>query len=229
MPKVREPESFFRQWGGGTAGFFAYTHLSHDLCTGLLVALLPLIREGLGLNYLESGLLLSALTITSGLSQFPGGWLGDRFSRRAVIAIGLCGIGITSLAVGLSHSYYPMLAILIVMGIFAGAYHPSAVTMLSSYFEASRRGRVIAFHMVGGSIGFTIGPIIGGLIAGLLDWHSAFIILSIPALLAVPLALKKLKLIEMKREEKQGTRTSTDSGVTSQPVSQDASIFCQEA
>jgi len=225
LSKDREPKSFFRQWGGGAAVFFTYTHLSHDLCTGLLVALLPLIREGLGLSYLQSGLLLSALTITSGLSQFPGGWLGDRFSRRVVIAIGLCGIGITSLAVGLSPAYYPMLAILIVMGIFAGAYHPSAVSMLSSYFEAARRGRVIALHMAGGSIGFTIGPILGGLIAGLLGWRFAFIILSIPTLLAVPLILKKLKLIETKREGSQVTRTSTNSSVTSQPASPGVSIF----
>ncbi|MFC1912462.1 MFS transporter [Chloroflexota bacterium] len=225
MSEVREPESFFRQWGGGTAVFFTYTHLSHDLCTGLLVALLPLVREGLGLSYLQSGLLLSALTITSGLSQFPGGWLGDRFSRRIVIAVGLGGVGITALAVGLSPSYYPMLAILITMGIFAGAYHPSAVSMLSNYFEAARRGRVIALHMVGGSIGFTIGPILGGLIANTLGWRFAFIILSIPTLLAVPVILKKLKLKGMKHEERQVTRTSTDSNGTSQPTSQSISIF----
>lgn len=225
MSKVRDPKPFFRQWGGGNAIFFTYTHLSHDLCTGLLVALLPLIREELGLSYLQSGLLLSALTITAGLSQFPGGWLGDRFSRRVIIAIGLGGIGITSLAVGLSTSYYPMLAILIVMGIFAGAYHPSAVSMLSSYFAATKRGRVIALHMVGGSIGFAVGPILGGLIAGILGWRFAFIVLSIPALVAAPLALKKLKLIETKWEEQQVTRTVIDSGVTSQPVSPRVSII----
>ena len=72
--KLRE---IFKRWGGGTAFFFTYTHLSHDLCTSLLPAFLPLIKEGLGLSYLQSGFLLSALNVTSGLSQFPGGWLGD--------------------------------------------------------------------------------------------------------------------------------------------------------
>ena len=87
--KLRE---IFKRWGGGTAFFFTYTHLSHDLCTSLLPAFLPLIKEGLGLSYLQSGFLLSALNVTSGLSQFPGGWLGDRLKRSIVIATGLGGI-----------------------------------------------------------------------------------------------------------------------------------------
>lgn len=188
--------AIFRQWGGGTASLFTYTHLSHDLCCGLLTALLPLIKEGLGLTYLQSGILLSAYTITSGFSQVPGGWLGDRLRRTVVIAVGLGGVGLSTIAVGLSPSYYPMLLILIVMGMLAGGYHPSAVTMLSGHFEESRRGRVIALHMVGGSIGFSMGPLLGGLIAETLGWRFAFIILSFPAILAIPMILKKFALIE---------------------------------
>lgn len=223
MSKVRNSGTIFYQWGGSTAAFFAYTHLSHDLCTGLLVALLPLIKEGLGLSYLQSGLLLSALTITSGLSQFLGGWLGDRFSRQVVIAIGLSGIGLTSLAVGLSPAYYPMLFILIIMGIFAGAYHPSAVSMLFGRFEETRRGKVIAFHMVGGSIGFAIGPILGGLIAEMLGWRFAFIILSIPALVAVPLLFKKFW--QQVNNSRLVNQSSTSNGPTSQERQRSIGIF----
>ena len=139
MSKFSNVKKAFHQWGGTTATFFAYTHLGHDLCAGLPSALLPLIRASLRLNYLQSGLLLSAYSITSGLSQFVGGWLGDRFSRQKVIVLGLSGVGLATLAVGLSSAYYPMLAILVIMGIFAGAYHPTATPMLSGYFEKSMR------------------------------------------------------------------------------------------
>ena len=223
MSKLRNSGTVFYQWGGSTAAFFAYTHLSHDLCTGLLVALLPLIKEGLGLSYLQSGLLLSALTITSGLSQFLGGWLGDRLSRQVVITIGLSGIGLTSLAVGLSSAYYPMLFILIIMGVFAGAYHPSAVSMLFGSFEETRRGKVIALHMVGGSIGFAIGPILGGLIAEMLGWHFAFIILSIPALVAVPLLFKKFR--QQVNNSRLVNQASTNNGPTSQERQRSIGIF----
>lgn len=191
MSTNKKPGGVFQRWGGGTALFFTYTHLSHDLCTGLLPAFLPLIKAGLGLNYLQSGFLLSALNVTSGLSQFPGGWLGDRVKRSVVIATGLGGVGLAAVAAGLSPGYYPMLAILIIWGIFAGAYHPAAASAISSYFEVDRRGKAIAIHMVGGSLGFSIGPILGGVIAEFTGWRPAFVLLSLPAIIAVPFVLKK--------------------------------------
>lgn len=224
MPETRKG-TFFHQWGGSISTFFAYTHFSHDLCTGLLAALLPLIKVGLGLSYLQSGLLLSAFTITAGLSQFPGGWIGDRTKRHIVIATGLAGIGLACLAIGLSPAYYPMLFILIIMGIFAGAYHPSALSVLSGYIEDSRRGKAIALHMVGGSIGFAIGPIIGGLIAETLGWRYAFIILGIPALVAVPLILKKFGQQESITNAEPESQSTTNSDTTFQQGNQHTGIF----
>lgn len=193
MSKTGNAESIWHQWGGSTAAFFGYTHFSHDLSAGLLLAMLPLIRESMGLNYLQSGILLSAYAFTSGLCQLPGGWIGDRVSRRLVIATGLAGIGVTSIAVGLSPSYYVMLAVLVVRGVFSGAYHPSAVATLSSHIEVARRGKAISVHVIGGTVGFTLGPIFGGLIANALGWRFAFIILSIVPLVAIPPVLKRLK------------------------------------
>lgn len=220
MSVGRNLKTIFHQWGGGTAVFFSYTHLSHDLCTGLLTALLPLIKESLGLSYLQSGLLLSAYTITSGLSQFAGGWIGDRLRRNIVIAVGLGGISLMAVAVGLSPAYYPMLFILVVMGIFAGAYHPSAVSLLSGYYDERKRGKVIALHMAGGSIGFAMGPILGGLIAEFLGWRFAFIILALPALSAVPLILKKFR-----QQEPVIQGSTTDDNTTQQPIQRGLSIF----
>ncbi len=73
------------QWGGKSALFFTYTHLSHDLTTGLLVALLPFIRQDLGLNYLQAGFLVSAFSLTAGLSQLLGGRLSHPLGSRKVI------------------------------------------------------------------------------------------------------------------------------------------------
>ena len=203
-PRLNRIREVYNQWGGIPATLFSYTHGSHDQCTGLLVAMLPFIRTDLGLSYLQAGLLLSAYSITSGASQFLGGWLGDRTSRYLVIAIGLCGVGFTALAIGLSSAYYPLLAILVVMGFFSGAYHPSAASMISGKFEVARRGKAIAIHMLGGSIGFTIGPVLGGIIAGTLGWRSAYIILCIPTLLAVAVVLKVFKKWEHESIEESG-------------------------
>lgn len=197
----------YNRWGGVPATLFAYTHGSHDQCGGLLVALLPFIRANLRLSYLQSGLLLSAYSITSGVSQLLGGWLGDRTSRYIVIAIGLLGVGLSTLAIGLSSSFSLMLIILVIMGVFSGAYHPSAVSLISGRFEEARRGKAIAVHMLGGSIGFAMAPILGGLIASALGWHWAYILLGIPALLAAVVAWKKFKQWENINSDEQIANT----------------------
>lgn len=185
---------FIEEWGGKLALFFSYTHFSHDLTTGLLVALLPFIREELGLNYLQSGLLTSALALTSGFSQFLGGWLGDRLNRVRAMAIGLAGVGLCTFAVGLMPSYYLILAILVVQGIIAGAYHPSAVSSVTGSFEEARRGRAMALHMMGGSVGFLLGPFLGAPLASILGWRHAFEILALPAVVASFFVITRLKL-----------------------------------
>jgi FSR family fosmidomycin resistance protein-like MFS transporter len=213
--KLRKLKEVADKWGGSTAFFFTYTHFSHDLCSGLLAALLPLIKADLALTYLQSGILLSAFSITGGLSQFPGGWLGDRISRRIVIAIGLGGVALSVMGVGLSTSYYQMLIILVIWGIFIGAYHPSANALMSGYFGVGKRGKVIALHMLGGSLGFAIGPVLGGLIADVLDWRFSFILLGIPTLAAIPFVLRKFK-----------SNPIADSGgrSTNQPAAQTADV-----
>jgi FSR family fosmidomycin resistance protein-like MFS transporter len=197
------------EWGGKLSAFLGYAHLSHDLTTGLLIALLPFIRNDLHLNYFEAMALTSAYQITAGVAQLLGGWVGDRIGGKRAIAIGLAGVGICTVAVGLNSHYWVILAILVVQGIVSGCYHPSAAAALSGAFEPARRGRVFALHMVGGSIGFLIGPSVGAAIAEGLSWHWTFIILGIPAIIASVLIMVRLRL-------PQGVRAAAPAAGTAQ-------------
>lgn len=76
-----------------------------------------------------------------------------------------------------------ILALLILLGLFAGAYHPSAVAFLSGLQGQQGRGKLLAVHMVGGSAGFALGPVLGALAAVTLGWRFAFLALSVPSLL----------------------------------------------
>jgi len=222
LPESRNPKKFLHQWGGTTGAFFAYTHFSHDLCAGLLVALLPLIRADLDLNYLQSGLLISAYSVTAGLSQFLGGWIGDRANRKIVIMVGLGGVGLAALAVGLSPAYFLMLSFLVVMGIFAGGYHPSSLSILSGYFGKTGRGKVIAIHMLGGSMGFALGPVLGGLIGETLGWRFAYIFLTIPVFLAVPLVLR---VVRQQLYDRVASSASTSDGTPVKPTYKLSSLW----
>ncbi|MFC1988527.1 MFS transporter [Chloroflexota bacterium] len=222
---LKRIQGVYNQWGGGPSALFAYTHGSHDQCAGLLTAMLPFIREDLGLSYLQAGFLLSAYSVTAGASQLPGGWLGDRVKKYIIIATGLFGIGAAALAIGFSQSFTSLLVIYIIMGIFAGAYHPSAVSLISSYHEEEKRGKVIAVHMLGGSFGFAMGPILGAIIAGAFGWRYAYILLCIPALLAVPVVLRKVRQWENASSAEQNANQPIENDGTDTTIPRRLSII----
>ena len=201
-----------------TTLLLTYFHFSHDLCLGILPALLPFIRNALGLDYLQAGGLLSALIITSGIAQFLGGWLGDRFPRRLIIAIGVGGVGICTLITGLLLNYYSLIVVFVLMGLFAGLYHPSGIALLSDQAKEHRRGRALAYHLVGGSLGFFVAPVLGGVIATALGWQTAFLLLCLPAFLAIPLALIYLPRGESRATANPAPDTISSAGVSWRPV-----------
>ena len=200
---------FLNQWGGKIALFFTYTHFSHDLTTGLLAALLPFIRQDLRLDYLQSSLLVSVFSVTAGFSQLLGGWVSDRINRKKAIALGIGGVGLSAVTIIFASSYYALLVILVAMGILAGFYHPSAVSAITNHFEEERRGRAMALHMVGGSLGFAIGPVLGAIIANAFNWHIAFLLLGLPALIATLLIFTQLKLPSSAEQPKETASIET--------------------
>ena len=56
-----------------------------------LPLLLPLIRQDLGLSYVQAGSLASANLLVYALMQVPAGYLADRYAPRRLVAAGVLG------------------------------------------------------------------------------------------------------------------------------------------
>jgi MFS family permease len=180
---------------------FALAHFSHHLCTGSLVPLLPLIRISFGLEYFQSGVLVSAFGLAYGFGGPPVAWLADRVSRRLLIATGLVGVSLTAMAVGVCQSYYQLIVLLVLMGLLGASYHASASSLLSSILSSQERGRSLGLHIVGGASAFLLTPVLAGTIASLASWDWAFILLSFPALFVaamVAIVVRKPEAMVMK-------------------------------
>lgn len=153
------------------------------MVAALPVPLLPFIALEFGLDNTHTGLIISAFSIASGVSQLPGGFLTDRIGPRAMISISICGIGLSGLLVGLSHSYIMMLVFLIFLGIFGGGYHPSAPPLLAASVPPAIRGKALGFHIIGGNAAFFLAPLMAAGIAAIWGWHGVFITLAIPTII----------------------------------------------
>ncbi len=164
---------------------FAVAHFSHHLSTGALIPLLPIIRDTFGINYLQSGLLVSAFSISYGLGQIPMALIADRSSRRIVILLGLIGTALCSMAIGATTRYWQMIPGFITLGILGGSYHAPASSFLSQSIPIEKRGRSLGLHIIGGSLSFLITPILAIAVAKWSgSWRWSFVILAVPAILS---------------------------------------------
>ncbi|MEK7848119.1 MAG: MFS transporter [Chloroflexota bacterium] len=172
---------------------FSGSHFTHHLCTAIHVPLLPLIRASFGLDYFRSGLLVSFFSIAYGLSQLPMGWLADRVGRRLLLGLGMMGVGAAAFTIGFSTGFWALAVLLALVGLFGGAYHPSATPLISRAVPANRLGRALGVNLMGGSASFFLTPIMAGGIALALGWRASFLILAIPTFLAGILLLRLLR------------------------------------
>lgn len=155
-------------------------HFSHHLLTALPTPLLPFIRDEFSLDYTRVGLIISAFSLSYGISQLPAGWLSDRIGPRIVITLGISGVAVFGLLVGVSQTFTMMLIFLVLMGMVAGGYHPTAPALISTAVGSKTLGRALGFHAVGGSTSYFIAPIVAAAMASVWGWRSPFIGLAIP-------------------------------------------------
>jgi len=185
---LRKTETAINKFGlrrlfSGLLPLFILAHFAHHLVTALPVPLLPLIRSDFGLDYTQSGLMISAFSLSYGAAQLPAGWLADHIGPRIVITIGICGVAIAGLLIGFSQTYIMLIVFLALMGLMGGGYHPASPPLISASVEPKNRGRALGLHMIGGSASLFLAPLIAAAIAAAWSWRGSFIGLAVPAII----------------------------------------------
>jgi len=182
------------------------SHLSHHLCTGVLVPLLPMLRQDFQLSYFRAGLLTSSFSIAYGLAQLPVAIIADKIGKRTIITLGLLGVSLSGVVAGFTRNYDQLLMSLILMGLFGSSYHAPSSSFLSQSFSQEKRGQMLGLHFVGGNFSFVITPFLAVLVARLAgSWRFAFSVLALPALVAGLLLWATVR-------GREGTETKVTSG-----------------
>jgi len=176
---------------------------------------MPMIRRDLGLSYTQVGVVMSAFSITSGISQLPAGWLADHLGARVMVIFGVSGVAIAGLLIGLSHSYVALIVFLVLAAILGGGYHPASAAAISSSVPSEYRGRALGLHFVGGSSTFWVVPLLAAPIAVAWGWRGSYLTLAIPTVI---LGIVLYILIGKRRQAPTGESQIVDSEVTTEPA-----------
>jgi MFS family permease len=173
------------------------------------------IKHALALSDFQIGLLLGpAFVIFYVTLGVPLGWLADRVSRRAILAVGIA-IWCTMTAAGaVAKTFPPLLLTRLGVGLGEATVAPTSISLISDYFTRERRSRAISLFMSGAFLGagttfLFFGPLVHHieslpsfslpLIGHLEPWRMCFVLVGLPGLL---LAVLMLTVREPRRLER---------------------------
>ncbi len=123
--------------------------------------LLPLILRELGATDLQISYSYSAIILSMGLSQYPGGILADRLGRKPVIVLSTYGIGILYLLATTQHSWWSFVIMIALANALNALYQPAFTALMAESVATGQRGAAFALLEFFISIALTIGPAFG--------------------------------------------------------------------
>jgi len=171
----------------GSASFglavLAFINLFSYLDRYIVSALIePLKHSELALSDADLGSLMSGFLVVYTLAAPVFGALGDRRSRPRLIAFGVACWSVATALSGFAGSYLTLLAARASVGIGEASYVTIAPSLLSDYFPATKRGRVMAIFFCAIPVGSALGYVIGGLVGAHYGWRAAFFVAGVPGL-----------------------------------------------
>jgi MFS family permease len=172
----------------------------------VLAAVLPKVGEQFSVGRRDQGVSQSMFLITYTVIAPLFGWLGDRWSRWKLIAIGVILWSLASGGTGLATSFGLLLMTRAMIGVGEGAYAPVAPSLISDLFPVERRGGVMAWFYMAIPVGSALGYVLGGYVGEHVGWRWAFYVVVPPGLLLGVLAL-------LMREPPRGAADAVESHV----------------
>jgi len=148
-----------------------------------VVPLIPLLRDYFHATDAQLGLLQSGLLVVLAVGSFPFGFFADRFSRKAIIAIGIICWSVASFAGGLFSVFSYFLVARALVGLGEAAYAPAAQSMISGAFPVERRALAQAVFASGMLLGGATGQALAGIIGPRYGWQSALFVVAVLGIL----------------------------------------------
>lgn len=150
---------------------------------------LPVLGQDLGMSQSALQWAVTAFALPSGGFLLLFGRMGDLYGRRRLFLAGLALFGAASLLATFAWDPASFLAGRALQGLGAAAIVPTGMSLLTTTFpEGPARDRALGISGTLLSLGFTVGMVAGGVLTDAFGWRSTMGLLTLFALIVLPLA-----------------------------------------
>lgn len=155
------------------------------LCLSLLIIVMantaltvaaPDMTKDLGLNSADLQWVVDGYTVPYAALMLLLGAIGDKYSRRGALVLGLLVFGGASVAGSLVDSADGVIAARAVMGVGAAMIMPATLSLLAATFPRAERAKAIVIWTATAGLAIAAGPLVAGALLEDHGWASTFLI-----------------------------------------------------
>jgi MFS family permease len=145
-------------------------------------AVLTPIRNEFRVNDQDLGLITTIFMIGYFFTSPVFGYLGDRTSRKWLIAVGIFVWSLGTVLTGFAPTFRSLLLYRILVGVGEASYATIGPSLISDVFPPSKRNVALTIFYVAIPVGSALGYVVGGVLGEYYGWRHAFIWAGLPGL-----------------------------------------------
>jgi MFS family permease len=190
----------------------------------ILSLLVDPIKADLQISDTQMGLIMGPLfAVFYALMGLPIGRLVDKYSRRAIIGMGVFFFSIMTALCGLAQNMTQLVLARVGLGVGSAALSPAAYSMIADIFPRDKLGRALGIYQSGAFLGIGAAMFMGGLaikiaerfggmefplVGALNPWQISIILIGLPGVLVAVVMLFVLEPVRQGISKQQDTEVS---------------------
>jgi MFS transporter, DHA1 family, inner membrane transport protein len=135
----------------------------------------PILMESFNISAREYSFLVSAYSLSAGISGFISAFFVDKFDRKNVLTIAYVGLLVGTFACAIAPTYTMLMAARILAGIFGGVLGSQVLSIVGDTVSYEHRAEGMAIIMAAFSSASVLGVPLGMYLAATISWHVPFI------------------------------------------------------
>lgn len=170
-------------------------HLLNDMFQAVIPSIYPMIKESLGLSFMQIGAITLTNQLTSSLLQPMVGYYSDKHPRPYGLALGMCFTLTGLLLLSWANSFMAVLLAVAFVGVGSSVLHPES-SKVARMASGGAKGMAQSIFQIGGNIGRALGPVAVALIVvphgqGSISWFGLLAVVAIWLLSRIGVWYKK--------------------------------------